>query len=177
MTLANTGSSDIHTYGACEANRGRGGWAAVVSLDGERRILSGNDRSTTNNRMELTAAIRGLLATRENQNVIIHSGSQYLINTMTRGWERNTNLDLWTQLDQISQTRNISWKWVSSNQSNPGNEIANRVASMEAGLFQTRDNSSPRRRTLSAHGKSKHRRHPGSKPSSKSAQRPKRSKS
>ena len=177
MTLANNGSTNIYTYGACKANRGRGGWATVFSLDGERRIISGNDHSTTSNRMELTAAIRGLLATKDNQNVIIHSDSQYLINTMTRGWERNTNLDLWAQLDQISQTRNISWKWVSSNQSNPGNEIANRVASMEAGLFQTQDDSSPRRRNLSAHGKSKHRRHPGSKPSGKTAHRPKRSKS
>ena len=177
MTLANSELSDIYTYGACEGNRGRGGWAAVFFLDGERRILSGDDRSTTSNRMELTAAIRGLLATKEHQNVIIHSDSQYLINTMTRGWERNTNLDLWAQLDQIRQTRNIAWKWVSSNQSTPGNEIANRVASMEAGLFQTRDDSSPRRRTLSAHGKAKHQRHTGSKQSGNTAHRPKRSKS
>jgi ribonuclease HI len=177
MTLANSELSDIYTYGACKGNRGRGGWAAVFFLDGERRIVSGDDRSTTSNRMELTAAIRGLLATKEHQNVIIHSDSQYLINTMTRGWERNTNLDLWAQLDQIRQTRNIAWKWVSSNQSSPGNEIANRVASMEAGLFQTRDDSSPRRRTMSAHGKAKHRRHTGSKPSGNTAHHPKRSKS
>lgn len=176
MTLTNSELSDIYTYGACKANRGQGGWAAVFFLDGERRIVSGNDRSTTSNRMELTAAIRGLLATKEYQNVTIHSDSQYLINTMIRGWERNTNLDLWAQIDQIRQTRNIAWKWVSSNQISPGNEIANRVASMEAGLFQTRDDSSPRRRTLSAHGKAKHRRHTGSKPSRNTPHRPKRSK-
>lgn len=175
MTSANSEPTEIFTYGACDGNRGRGGWAAVFFVNEERRIVSGNDRSTTSNRMELTAAIRGLRATEESPNVIIHSDSQYLINTMTRGWERKSNLDLWTQLDRIKQTRNIAWKWVSSNQPTPGNQIANRVASMEAGLFQTREESPPRRRTMSLKGKPKHRRHTGGKQPGSSAQRPKRS--
>jgi len=175
MTLAASQSNDIFTYGACHGNRGRGGWAAVLFSNGERRIVSGNDRSTTSNRMELTAAIRGLEATREQPNVTIHSDSQYLINTMTRGWERNSNLDLWTQLDQFQKTRNISWKWVSRNRSTPGHEIANRVASMEAGLFQTRDEGPPGRRTISLRGKPRHLRHSGGKRSGNSAHRPRKS--
>lgn len=175
MTSADSELSEIFTYGACDGNRGRGGWAAVFFINGDRRIVSGNDRSTTSNRMELTAAIRGLRATEEHQNVMIHSDSQYLINTMTRGWERKSNLDLWAQLDQIQKTRHIAWKWVSSNQSSPGNQIANRVASMEAGLFQTRDENPPRRRAMSVKGKAKHRRHTGGNQSGNTAHRPKRS--
>lgn len=168
-------SIEIFTYGACDGNRGRGGWAAVFFPRGERRIVSGNDRSTTSNRMELTAAIRGLLATRDYQNVTIHSDSQYLINTMTRGWERNSNLDLWAQLDQTQKERNVAWRWVSGNRSTPGNEIANRVASMEAGLFQARGEGGPGRRSISSHGRPRHLRHTGGKQSGSPAHRIKRS--
>jgi ribonuclease HI len=147
----------------------------VFCIDGQRRIVSGNDRSTTSNRMELTAAIRGLLATREQQYVTIHSDSQYLINTMNRGWERTSNLDLWAQLDQIQKSRSITWKWVSRTRSTPGNEIAHRVASMEAGLFQTRDDTPPRRRSIPRPGKPRHLRHTGSKPSGSPAHRSRKS--
>jgi ribonuclease HI len=174
MTLAD-GPIQIFTSGACDGNRGRGGWAAVFFTNGERRIVSGNDRSTTSNRMELTAAIRSLLATAQQQNVTIHSDSQYLINTMTRGWERNSNLDLWAQLDQIQKSRNISWKWVSSHRSTPGNEVARRVASMEAGLFQTRDESPPGRRPISHPGRPRHKRPTGGKLSGSPARRSRKS--
>lgn len=175
MTLADGQDNQIFTSGACDGNRGRGGWAAVFCINGERRIVSGNDRSTTGNRMEMTAAIRGLLATREQQMVTIHSDSQYLVNTMTRGWERNSNLDLWAQLDQIQHSRNITWKWVSRNRSTPGNEIAHRVASMEAGLFQTREETPPRRRPISNPGKPRHLRPTGGKPSGPRVHRPRKS--
>jgi len=175
MTLTASHSNEIFTCGACAGNRGRGGWAAVFFKNGERGIVSGNDRSTTANRMELTAAIRGLLATRECQKVTVHSDSQYLINTMTRGWDRNSNLDLWAQLDQLQTTRNIAWKWLGSNRNSPGKEIANRVATMEAGLFQTRDESRPGRRTLSWHGQAGHQRPTGGKHPGNNAHRPGRS--
>ena len=177
MTSANIEANAICVDGACNGNRGNGGWAAVFYQDGERRILSGNDRSTTGNRMVVTATIRGLLATPEHKEIFVYSDSQYLINTMTRGWERNSNLDLWDQVDRIQKSRNITWKWVSKHWRSPGNEIATRVASMEAGLFQTRDDKpAPRRRTLSANGKPRHHRHTGGKrPSNTSARRPKRS--
>ena len=84
MTSANIEANAICIDGACKGTRGSGGWAAVFYQDGERRILSGNDRSTTGNRMVVTATIRGLLATPEHQDIIVYSDSQYLINTMTR---------------------------------------------------------------------------------------------
>ncbi len=177
MTPTNIEENAIFIDGACKGTRGSGGWAVVFYQEGERRILSGNDRSTTANRMAVTATIRGLLATPEHRDIFVYSNSQYLINTMTRGWERNSNLDLWAQIDRIQQSRNITWKWVSSNRRNPGNEIATRVASMEAGLFQTRDDKpETRRRTFSVGGKPRHHRHTGGKrPSNTSARRPKKS--
>jgi ribonuclease HI/DNA polymerase-3 subunit epsilon len=135
----------IFIDGACKGNPGRGGWAAVTVRDGQRHIISGNDRHTTNNRMELTAAIKGLEGTAEEQEVVVYTDSQYLVNTMTRGWNRNANLDLWEKLDQLCKDRKVAWKWVRGHQGTPGNEIADKVASMEAGLFQTRDES-PRSR-------------------------------
>lgn len=175
MTLADADQNSIFTEGTCKGTRGRGGWAAVFYQDGKRRILSGNDRSTTSNRMELVAAIKGLQATPELRSVVVHSDSQYLINTMNRGWERNSNLDLWAQLDRIQESRNVTWKWVTSRQRSPGNEIANRVASMEAGLFQTEGDNPPRRRAPAMTGKPRHKRHTGGKRPGNSVRRPKRS--
>ena len=107
--------------------------------NGQRRIVSGNDRFTTNNRMELMAAVKGLEAAPANPEVVIYSDSRYLVNTMTRGWNRNANRDLWQKLDQLVEDRHIIWRWVRGGQGTPGNEIADRVASMEAQMFDTRD--------------------------------------
>ena len=171
----------IFTDGACQGNPGRGGWAAVTIRDGQRHIISGNDRHTTNNRMELTAAIKGLEGAPRDQEVVIYTDSQYLVNTMTRGWKRNANLDLWEKLDQLCKDRKVTWKWVRGHQGTPGNEIADKVAKMEAGLFQTRDESSrpgPSRARQSAQ-QSSHRRpqRPGSQRPRPASQRPGRSRS
>ena len=143
--MADKDKTIIFADGACQGNPGRGGWAAVTVRDGQRHIISGNDRHTTNNRMELTAAIKGLEGAPKYQEVVIYTDSQYLVNTMTRRWRRNANLDLWEKLDQLCKDRNISWKWVRGHQGTPGNEIADRVASMEVGLFQARDDTPKRR--------------------------------
>jgi ribonuclease HI len=140
----------IFTDGACKGNPGSGGWAAVTIRDGQRHIISGNDRHTTNNRMELIAAIKGLEGTPEKQEVVLYTDSQYLVNTMTRGWKRNANLDLWEKLDPLCKDRKVTWKWVRGHQGTPGNEIADKVASMEAGLFQTRDDP-PQTRSPRSH--------------------------
>jgi ribonuclease HI len=89
----------IFTDGACKGNPGRGGWAAVLIINGVKHIESGRESHTTNNRMELMAAIKGLEAAPPGKEVIIYSDSAYLVNTMTRNWKRNANHDLWERLD------------------------------------------------------------------------------
>ena len=71
--------------------------------------------------MELTAAIKGLEGTPKKQEVVIYTDSQYLVNTMTRGWNRNANLDLWEKLDQLCKDRRVTWKWVRGHQGTPWN--------------------------------------------------------
>ena len=90
----------IYTDGSCLGNPGPGGWGAIVfDASGEPQQLSGHEDHTTNNRMELKAAIRGLEAAPAGSMVVLHSDSSYLINTMTKNWKRRVNHDLWGQLD------------------------------------------------------------------------------
>ena len=131
----------IFTDGACKGNPGRGGWAAVLKYDGQEHIVSGNDPRTTNNRMELLGAIRGLEAAPPDRDIILFSDSTYVVNTMTKGWRRNANQDLWEQLDRASRDRRITWKWVRGHQGTPGNEQADAIASREAGLAGPRQSS------------------------------------
>ena len=124
--------TDIYTDGACSGNPGPGGWAAVlVEGEGKRAISGGEDR-TTNNRMELMAAIRGLEATAPGSEVTVHSDSSYLVNTMTRGWKRNVNADLWAQLDDLVAGRRVTWAWVKGHAGNPLNEEADSLAFRES---------------------------------------------
>ena len=92
---------NIYTDGACSGNPGPGGWAAII-VDGEKRKeVKGGDENTTNNRMELTAAIEGLAKIPGDSEVTVHSDSLYLVNTMTKNWKRNVNHDLWEKLDKL----------------------------------------------------------------------------
>ena len=87
---------NIYTDGSCSDNPGPGGWAAIVLSDNAEPLrLSGHDPKTTNNRMELTAAIKGLEAAPPGSEVTLFSDSEYLVKTMTRNWKRNVNQDLW----------------------------------------------------------------------------------
>ncbi len=123
----------IHTDGACKGNPGRGGWAAVIQQNGTQRTISGSDPQTTNNRMEMTGVIRGLEAVEPSAKVLINSDSTYVINTMTKGWKRKVNHDLWDQLDRLVKNRNITWRWVRGHSGDPGNELADSAATKEAG--------------------------------------------
>ncbi len=123
----------IHTDGACRGNPGPGGWAAVIQQNGTQRIISGSAAQTTNNRMEMTGVIKGLEAIDPSAKVLISSDSTYVINTMTKGWKRKANHDLWEQLDRLVRGRNISWHWVRGHSGDPGNELADSVATKEAG--------------------------------------------
>ena len=123
----------IHTDGACKGNPGPGGWGAVIEQNGGQVKLSGSEPQTTNNRMEMTAVIKGLEAVDASANVLISSDSTYVINTMTKGWKRKANRDLWDQLDRLVGSRNVSWRWVRGHNGDRGNELADALATKEAG--------------------------------------------
>ena len=136
---------DIYTDGACSGNPGPGGWGVLI-LDGEeRREFYGGEPETTNNRMELMAAIRALQETAEDGEVRLHTDSQYVkngINDWINNWKRNgwktaarkpvKNQDLWQALDAEIAGRRIDWRWVKGHAGDPGNERADELARMGA---------------------------------------------
>jgi len=126
---------NIYTDGSCQGNPGRGGWAAIIVEGDQRRVVSGQEDNSTNNRMELLAAIRGLDAVPKDASVTVHSDSQYLVNTMTRDWKRKANQDLWARLDALTAGRDVRWQWVRGHAGHPENEEANAIAGREAGVL------------------------------------------
>ena len=94
--------------------------------------LHGRDGKTTNNKMEVLAAIQGIESTPAGVDVCVHSDSTYLINTMTKNWKRNKNRDLWARLDSAVAKRNVRWRWVKGHSGHPMNEKADRIANAEA---------------------------------------------
>lgn len=137
---------NIYTDGSCSDNPGPGGWAAIVLSDNNEPLrLSGHDPKTTNNRMELTAAIKGLEAAPPGSEVTLFSDSEYLVKTMTRNWKRNVNQDLWDRLDSLSGSRQVAWKWVRGHAGNNWNEEADRLAvsAMKQGDSAEADSGSP----------------------------------
>ncbi len=146
---------NIYTDGACQDNPGPGGWAAIIEQDGQSRELAGREQRTTNNRMEVTAAIKGLEATPEGSSVTLHSDSRYLVNTMTRGWKRNVNTDLWERLDALVASRDVTWQWVRGHAGHPQNERADQLASGKAGVVQEQEEESPRLSHLDEEGRAR----------------------
>jgi len=135
----------IFTDGACLGNPGPGGYSAVVTIAGEEQIIVGRDRSTTNNKMEMTAAIKALEAVPQCLPIVIHSDSQYVIKGATewlRGWKAKgwrkadgkpvLNQDLWQQMDAAMVGRKITWKWVKGHAGHPENERVDQLANGEA---------------------------------------------
>lgn len=125
---------DIYVDGSCDGNPGPGGWAAIIVDGGKRREIKGREDSTTNNRMEILAAIKGLEQTTTGSHVAIHSDSQYLVRTMTQNWKRKANLDLWHRLDYLVGERNVDWVWIKGHAGHFENERANRLANEMAGI-------------------------------------------
>lgn len=134
-------SVKIYTDGACKGNPGPGGWGAVLQYGDKEKQLFGGAMDTTNNRMELMAAIEGLAALTESCNIILTTDSQYVRKGITEwmaGWKRNgwktsakkpvKNADLWQQLDTESKRHDIEWKWVKGHSGHPGNELADELA-------------------------------------------------
>ena len=128
---------DIYTDGACKGNPGPGGWAAVIFFDGEdKHVISGREERTTNQRMEVLAAIKGLEATPKGSEATVRSDSEYVVNTMTKNWKRRVNNDFWDRLDRAVSLRKVKFEWVRGHDGDPGNEESDAWASWEAGLVQ-----------------------------------------
>jgi ribonuclease HI len=131
---------EIFTDGGCQPNPGTGGWAAVLLYKDKRLEISGAEVNSTNNRMELTAAVRALEALKRPCDVIMHTDSEYLRNGVTtwmKGWKRNgwkrkegalKNIDLWQQLDELTQQHNIEWRWVRGHSGHDLNERCDELA-------------------------------------------------
>ena len=123
----------IYTDGSCLGNPGPGGYGAVITTTEQYQEISAGYQLTTNNRMEMTAVIKGLEAVDPSSKVLISSDSTYVVNTMTKGWKRKANHDLWEQLDALVKNRDISWQWVRGHSGDRGNELADSLAAKEAG--------------------------------------------
>jgi ribonuclease HI len=124
----------VYTDGSCLGNPGRGGWAAVIIKNNQEEIIFGSEKNSTNNRMELTAAINALLKTKESKKIKIYTDSKYLkdgIEKWINNWKNNNwknankkdvkNKDLWTQLDSLINKKQISWEWVKAHSINEYN--------------------------------------------------------
>ena len=144
-------SIEIHTDGACLGNPGPGGWAALLRYGQRERELVGGEASTTNNRMELMAAIAGLEALTEPCEVALHTDSRYvqqgigewMPNWVKRGWKTAAgdpvkNRDLWERLHAATLRHKIDWRWVKGHAGDPDNERVDGLARAEATVFKQR---------------------------------------
>tara|TARA_B110000263_G_scaffold236942_1_gene236733 strand:- start:963 stop:1361 length:399 start_codon:yes stop_codon:yes gene_type:complete len=123
---------EIYTDGACLNNPGPGGWGVIILENGIKTTIGGNEKQTTNNRMEITAVIEGLKKISKKTTIKIFSDSTYVINTMTKNWKRNKNKDLWNILDNEVLDKDIVWEWVKGHAGNQFNEEADNIAYNEA---------------------------------------------
>ena len=132
---------EIFTDGACSGNPGPGGWAAILRSGKHEKEISGGEASTTNNRMELTAAIRGLEALKTSSEVVVYTDSRYVMDGITRwmprwklnGWRTTDkkpvkNDDLWRALEAATERHRTRWKWVAGHSGHPENERADALA-------------------------------------------------
>lgn len=135
-------SVEIATDGACKGNPGPGGWGVLIRAGTREKELSGGETLTTNNRMELIAAIRGLEALTRPCHVVLSTDSRYVMDGLTKwikGWQKNgwktaarqpvKNADLWQDLIAAAARHRIEWKWVKGHAGHPDNERADRLAS------------------------------------------------
>lgn len=131
----------IYTDGACRGNPGPGGWGAVMYYGQHKKILSGAETHTTNNRMELMAAIQALAAISETCRIDLYTDSQYVQKGITewlKGWKKKNwkkadktdvkNADLWQALDKEASRHQVSWHWVKGHSGHPENELADSIA-------------------------------------------------
>ena len=144
---------DIYTDGACRGNPGRGGWGAVLVYGGREKEMSGGDKLTTNNRMELTAAISALDALKEECEVTLTSDSKYLTDAINKEWLKNwkkrgwrksdgdalPNLDLWQKLDELLLKHKVTFVWVKGHEGHVYNERCDALATSYADSLIEKD--------------------------------------
>ena len=132
----------IYTDGACSGNPGEGGWGAILRYEGNEKELSGYEEETTNNRMELTAAVKALEALKEPCSVELYSDSSYLVNAFDKKWidrwklkgwinqskDEVKNIDIWKKLDKLNQIHKIEWKKVKGHSDNEYNIRCDKLA-------------------------------------------------
>ena len=140
---------ELYTDGACSGNPGPGGWAAILRWRGNEKVLSGGEELTTNNRMELTAVIRGLEALKEPCQVTVYSDSRYVVEAMeqgwalgwqARGWKRRgsgeaKNPELWARLLELADMHRLRWVWVKGHADDELNARCDALAVAESRKF------------------------------------------
>ena len=137
----------IYTDGSCLENPGNGGWAAIIFMNNEKIIISGCKKNTTNNQMELMAAIEALKKIPKDQEVQMYTDSKYVkmgITEWIKKWPQNDwktsskqkvkNIELWKELNDISKKHKIEWHWVKAHAGNPNNEEVDELAKKAANL-------------------------------------------
>lgn len=124
----------IYVDGACQPNPGSGGWAALLMCNGVERLISGQEPDTTNQRMEIRAAIEALKVLKWPCNVTLYSDSQYLIQTMLGNWKSKSNGDLWGELFSVHVDHIVEYVWLKGHAGHPGNERVDVEAERQARL-------------------------------------------
>ncbi|MDA9027409.1 MAG: ribonuclease HI [SAR86 cluster bacterium] len=131
----------MYTDGACRGNPGPGGWGALITFEGSSKEMFGGKLDSTNNQMELSAAIEGLAALKEPCNVDLFTDSKYVMDGITQwihNWKKNSwrtaakkdvkNKELWRKLDELINFHQVQWHWVKGHSGDVGNEIADQLA-------------------------------------------------
>ncbi len=140
---------DIYSDGACSGNPGPGGWGAILRYGKYEREMSGGEKQTTNNRMELLAIISALRALNEPCKVFIHSDSKYVIDAVVQGWakkwkangwmrnkkDKALNVDLWEQLLELLEKHEVEFEWIKGHSGHPENEKCDQLAVQESRKF------------------------------------------
>lgn len=141
---------ELYTDGACRGNPGRGGWGAILVFKGKEKELSGGEPETTNNRMELMAAIAGMEALKEPCEIVLTSDSKYLTDAINKGWleswKKNgwrksdksavLNVELWQRIDELISVHRVSFVWVQGHAGHPYNERCDALATAFADSFK-----------------------------------------